>query len=269
MPIQTINETKKTKIMTAQEKAIKNKSMRYTFYFNAALIIIALIPFSRYIHEKNTEIVLMEELEGEKIYTELNTEVIMSNETSTSASSADAKPMESPDPKPDPAPAPESKEVVTDNNTTAPEIAIPDVPNNNENINLNPGPQISEFIGTANSNTNGNGILDNSFGNAGSGTEGNGIWGNDNGDGKFRRKVISRPEADLKKLNKHAGTVVVRLAIDRDGKILGTKFLIDSSSIKNESLGKAAAKIAKKYKFDKDYSAPEIQYCNITIIFEK
>lgn len=255
--------------MNAQEKKIRKKSMLYTFYFNAALLIIALIPFSRYIQQENTEIVLMEFAEDEKIYTELNTEVIMSDESSRSASSGDAKPLESPDPKPDPAPAPESKEVVTDNNIIAQEIAIPEIPNNNENVNPAPGPQISEHIAAANSTTNGNGILDNSFGNTGNGINGNGIWGNDTGDGKFRRKVTSRPEADLKKLNKHEGSVVIRLAIDREGKIVGSKYMIELSSIKNESLGKAAAKIAKKYKFDKDYTVPEIQYCNITIIFEK
>jgi hypothetical protein len=259
--------------MKKQEKEKKNKKrgLIITFFVHGALIALALLPISQYLNEDLTDIELMADAKPEKIYTELNTEIMLSNETSRSSSRATAKPMSHPKPKPEPTPAPEPKEVVTDNSFEIVPIAVPEIPNNNENLNpAPPTPNPLPNPGTlSNSTSNGNGTIGEIIGDVGNGDHGNGIWGNDNGSGKFSRKVVSRPEAELKKLTKQRGTMVIRLAIDRDGKILDSKYMKDLSSIKHDNMGNAAAKIARKYKFDRDYKVAEIQYCNITIVFEQ
>lgn len=259
--------------MKKQEKEKKNKKrgLIITLFVHGALIALALLPISQYLNEDLTDIQLMTDAKPEKIYTELNTEIILSNETNKSSSRATAKPMSHPEPNIEPTPVPEPKEVETDNSFEIMPIAVPEIPNNNENFNPapptpNPSPNPATL---SNSTSNGNGTKGDIIGEVGNGNHGNGIWGNDNGSGKFSRKVISSPEAELKKMTKKSGSLVIRLAIDRDGKILDSKYLKDLSSIKHDNMGNAVAKISRKYRFDRDYTVAEIQYCNITIIFKQ
>ena len=257
--------------MKAQEKEKKNKrrGLIVTFLFHGVLIAIALIPYTQYIYETESTDIELAENQPKKIYTELNTEVVMSHTTSNSSSRSSSQPLPTTEPDPKPS-AEEPKEVVTEENIVTETVVVPETPNNNENFIPIPLPFPFPYFGNPNGNGNGgNGNGNENLGGNGNGDHGNGTWGNDNGNGKFSRKVISRPEAELKTITKKRGTMVIRLAIDRDGKVLDSKYMKELSSIKEDKLGKTTAKVALKYKFDRDYKVAEIQYCNITIIFEE
>jgi hypothetical protein len=232
--------------------------MFFAMLFSGVAIAVTIMPFTQYILQETMDIELLD-LPDEKIYTEIPTEFIISNTTSHSSRS-NAAPKEDPKPEIKPEPTPDPKEVVTDDNIKEEPVPTPPTPNNNENINPAPPTPAPNPSNNNSSNNNGNS-------NGNSNNNGNDIWGNDNGDSKFSRKVLAHPE-ELKKLTKEKGTVVIRIAVNRDGKVVGTKYMKELSSIKHEKLGKAAAYYSKKYRFERDYKMPEVQYCNITLVFK-
>ncbi len=86
------------------------------------------------------------------------------------------------------------------------------------------------------------------------------------GDGLFNRKVIYR--ADVKKVTSEEGKIVIDLCVNRDGRVVYSKFNKGASSIKTMSVIRKAMDIAQKYRFEKDYTAPDKQCGKLTFIFE-
>ncbi len=86
------------------------------------------------------------------------------------------------------------------------------------------------------------------------------------GDGLFNRKVIYR--ADVKSVTKEEGKIVIDLCVNRDGRVVYSKFNKGASSIKTMSVIRKAMDIAQQYRFEKDYTAPDKQCGKLTFIFE-
>jgi len=113
-------------------------------------------------------------------------------------------------------------------------------------------------------------------GDTGSSTKGNadsdgkadkGDSGDDfSGDGLFTRKVVYR--ADVKKLTKKEGKIVINLCVNKDGKVIFTEFNTDLSTIKDKDLIKKAEKATANYRFEKDYTAPRKQCGKLAFVFE-
>ena len=116
-----------------KEKKEKKRALFVTLFFHGILVAIALIPITQYMQEDKSSIELAEEAVPKKIYTELKTEVIMSNNNNRSSSRSGEKPLPTTDPKP-PAPQEDPKLVVFDDNIKAEPVPTPETPNNNDNI---------------------------------------------------------------------------------------------------------------------------------------
>lgn len=247
-----------------REKKNKRKGMLFAFFFAASIVAFAIFPFTQLIYPETTpEIELTDLEEPEKVFTELPTEFEITDSEENRSSRPEPKPKDTPDPQPDPEPEPEPKEVVTDDNIQEEPVPQPDQPNHNENIN--PAPPEPSPNPNPNSNS---GSQTNGNGNSNNPSNGNGdIWSDDNGKGKFTRKVIQRDER-IKKLIKQRGTIVVRVAVDRDGRVKASEYQKGLSSIKHDRMGRVAEYYAKNYRFERDYKVAKTQYCNLTFIFE-
>ncbi len=86
------------------------------------------------------------------------------------------------------------------------------------------------------------------------------------GDGLFNRKVVYR--ADVKKLTEFEGRLVVNLCINQSGTVTFAEFNTEESTIKDKSLSKKAVDTVKRYRFAKDYSAPNKQCGKLSIVFD-
>ena len=85
------------------------------------------------------------------------------------------------------------------------------------------------------------------------------------GYGPFGRQVIYRP--DVKSLTKENGKIRVELCINRDGKVLSSKHIEEGSTIDDPKQIKNAVTMGKKYRFEKDYSAPKKHCGYLTFVF--
>ncbi|MEM8909010.1 MAG: hypothetical protein AAGD05_14280 [Bacteroidota bacterium] len=86
------------------------------------------------------------------------------------------------------------------------------------------------------------------------------------GDGIFNRKVIYR--ADVKKITKEEGKIVVNLCINQDGRVVYAKLNDDLSTIETPSVLRKAIRVATDYRFERDRSAPRKQCGKLTFLFE-
>lgn len=98
-------------------------------------------------------------------------------------------------------------------------------------------------------------------------TPGDGDEGLDfSGDGIFGRKVTYR--ADVKKLTQEEGKIVVNLCVDRAGRVVYAENNEELSTIKTPHLVDKTVRTAKKYRFDKDYTAATKECGKLTFIFK-
>lgn len=98
-------------------------------------------------------------------------------------------------------------------------------------------------------------------------TPGDGDEGMDfSGDGIFGRRVTYR--ADVKKLTQEEGKIVVNLCVDRSGRVVYAANNAELSTIKTASLVRKTVDTAKRYRFDKDYTAAAKECGKLTFIFE-
>jgi outer membrane biosynthesis protein TonB len=249
--------------MSAKEKKNKKRGLIFAFFFNAVLVALLAIPMIQSMDNEDPGLEIAE-IEEQKIYTELPTEFEISPEENSNASSRpDPAPKSEPEPEPDPQPAPEEepKEVVVDENSEEIPVPTPETPNDNEDIKPAPPKPAPDPKPSPNTNTNGNGSSPiNSNGNSN-------VWSDDNGNGKFSRKVIHRDDR-IKGLTKEHGTIVIRLAVDPYGRVVGAKYQKNLSSIKHDKLANAVMHYLKNYKFSRDYKVTKTQYCNFTITFD-
>ena len=86
------------------------------------------------------------------------------------------------------------------------------------------------------------------------------------GDGLFNRKVVYR--ADVKSVTKEEGKIVIDLCVNRDGRVVYSKFNKSASTIKTMSVIRKALSVAQQYRFERDYTAPDKQCGKLTFIFE-
>ncbi|MFK7808940.1 MAG: hypothetical protein AB8F74_14140 [Saprospiraceae bacterium] len=86
------------------------------------------------------------------------------------------------------------------------------------------------------------------------------------GDGLFNRKVTYR--ADVKKVTKEEGKIVIDLCVNKEGRVVYSKFNKAASTIKTTDVIRKALDVAQQYRFEKDYSAPTKQCGKLTFIFE-
>jgi len=101
----------------------------------------------------------------------------------------------------------------------------------------------------------------------GEGNAGEGDTGMDfSGDGIFGRKVVYR--ADVKKLTKKQGKIVINLCVNREGRVVYSKYNPEGSTITDKSLIRDTELTTGKYRFDKDYTADAKQCGKLTFIFD-
>ncbi len=86
------------------------------------------------------------------------------------------------------------------------------------------------------------------------------------GDGLFNRKVVYR--ADVKKVTKEEGKIVIDLCVNRDGRVVYSKYNKAASTIRTTSVLRKALEVAQQYRFERDYTAPDKQCGKLTFIFE-
>ncbi|MFK7809874.1 MAG: hypothetical protein AB8F74_18855 [Saprospiraceae bacterium] len=119
----------------------------------------------------------------------------------------------------------------------------------------------SSTSGEGNSGTSSTGDSD-TDGVGNSGTSGNDF----EGDGLLTRKVIKR--ANLDKIIKKNGKIVINLCVDQNGAVIFTKADKRSSSIKDPLLLKKAERAAGRYRYEKDYTAAKRQCGKLTVIIK-
>ncbi len=283
--------------VSSKEKKNKKRGMIVTFFVHVGVIALCLIPFVSMIEPDK------DELDKEK--TEIL--IDFSQTRGIQGLSSSAKPLTAPDPKPRPKPAPtpevKPEPVVKPNPTPEPKpdpkpdpkpVPKPDIP---EEVVTAPDPEpdvpvaapevpskptVVEEPAAAPEPVKGaqfppkpdNGNADSAEGEdeaeaAIPGEPGGEVIageGEDGGDGLFARKVIFRP--NISDLTQEEGKIVVKLCVNRDGRVIDTDYVPKGSTISNQDLIDLAERMAFKYRFDKDYSAPKKQCGQLSFIFK-
>lgn len=262
-----------------EEKKNKKRGLLIAFYFHVALIALGLLPFMG-------SMMSPDQLPKEEMT--FITVDFSQQESSSSVKSPKKKakkvekrkkkvekPVKKEVPKVKPAPAkkilttPEPEPALeTPKETTevaeepvVEEPIIEEAPAEVEEVE-NPGTGNGEVEEVGTAAEIGNDTETSSSGNATSGTG----FGDSAGSGIFNRKVIYR--ADVKKITKLSGTIVVELCINQQGRVVYAKPDTDASTIKDFAVIRKAVDLTTKYKFAKDYSAPKKQCGKMTYVFE-
>jgi len=149
---------------------------------------------------------------------------------------------EVPEPEPTPEPDPEPVEEVAEEAIEASEGA-PVEGNTPEGTGSDPA--LEDGQGTGETGTIGTGWAD---------------------EGEFNRRVLRR--ADIKKLVKESGKIVIKLCINQEGRVTFTEYDRENSSIKDKNILKQAAQLTSRYRFERDYTAAKKQCGRLTYIVE-
>jgi outer membrane biosynthesis protein TonB len=262
-----------------QEKKNKKRGLLIAFYFHVALIVLGLLPFMG-------SMMSPDNLPKEEMT--FITVDFSQQESSSSVKSPKKKakkvekrkkkvekPVKKAVPKVKPAPAkkilttPEPEPALeTPKETTevaeepvVNEPVIEETPAEVEEVE-NPGSGDGEVEEAGTASEVGNDTETSSSGNADSGTG----HGESAGSGIFNRKVTYR--ADVKKITRLSGTIVVELCINQQGRVIYAKPDTDASTIKDFAVIRKAVDLTTKYKFAKDYSAPKKQCGKMTYVFK-
>ena len=171
--------------------------------------------------------------------------------------------VEAPKPVPVPAPAPVPTPVEVPEETI--EDLTPAEPTTETSANEDAGsPDATAATG------NGDGVgndADGSADEANNGTANEGNNGMDfSGDGLLTRPIVHR--ADVKKITKENGKIVINVCVARSGRVVFAQFNEDDSSITTSSLIRDALQTAKEYRFERDYTLPNKQCGKLTFIFK-
>ncbi|MFK8104425.1 MAG: hypothetical protein AB8G15_18000 [Saprospiraceae bacterium] len=282
-------------IAIKEERKDKKRGMLLTVLFHTALVALAVIPFLTpsepempdlqqivVVDYTNFEMSSKKSAKGKKVKKAPTKKKTVEKET---------KIKKTPKPTPKPAPTKKPMHTTTEPNPpitpptktkvettpipkpapveTVPEEVIEETPIVEETPSeetMDTGSNTEE-VGTAEeTGNNDNGTTD-AAGKAEEGTAGEGEgWVDLGGDGIFNRKVVYR--ADVKKLTKEEGVIVVKLCISQNGGVVFAEYDEENSTIKNKAILKNAELTARKYKFGKDYTAPYKQCGKLTFIFD-
>lgn len=266
-------------IQQKEEKKNKRRGILIAFWFHVALIALGLMPFLGSMASAD----LLPDDDTTYITVDFSTQESSSKVKSPVKKAKKVekrkkvveKPVkkEVPKVKPKPAPpivtTPEPAEVVipTETETTpepepvVEEPVVEEVPAEVEPVE-DPGTGSGEVEEVGEASEIGS---DNEKASSGNGDSGNG-FGESNGEGIFNRKVIYR--ADVKKITKQSGKIVVELCINRDGRVVFAKPDTDASTIKDFDVIRKAVDLTTKYRFERDYTVPKKQCGKWTYVFE-
>jgi hypothetical protein len=86
------------------------------------------------------------------------------------------------------------------------------------------------------------------------------------GDGVFGRQIVYH--ANISRLAEREGRVVVNLCINRAGDVTHVAFNREASTLTESGYVREVMKVASRYRFEADYTAPRTQCGKLTFIFE-
>ncbi|MEM6964259.1 MAG: hypothetical protein AAF573_05805 [Bacteroidota bacterium] len=263
-----------------QEKKNKKRGLLIAFYFHVGLIVLGLLPFMGNMLSPDP----LPEEEMTFITVDFSQQESASNKKSPVKKAKKVekrkkkidKPVKKEIPKVKPKPAPkvvttpkpepalETPQEVVEEVTEEPVVEEPiveEVPAEVEEVE-DPGTGSGEVEEAGEEMDMGS---DNETSSSGKANGGDG-FGESAGEGIFNRKVIYR--ADVKKITKLSGKIVVELCINRDGRVVFAKPDTEASTIKNFDVIRKAVNLTTKYKFARDYTAPRKQCGKMTYVFE-
>lgn len=277
-----------TTTLQLNEEKDKKRSMAVTFGLHAMLLLFALLPLLSNLQPEEpdqAQFVMVDFTD----FKPASREGARPQKAKTATKKAKAKksvPKAKPVPKPKPVPETKPKEVLTSPTKEEPIKSSPEVEKTEEEAPLDqPTPEddspeaptetegdtstddnaeTSSESGAADSKEtaeSGQGKSDKSDGKADEGIN----WGEVTGDGLFSRRVIYR--ADVKKITEDEGKIVVRLCVNRSGRVIFAEN-DDATTMDDLSIVRKAIQLTTKYRFEKDYTAPEKQCGKLTYIFE-
>ncbi len=273
----------------ATERKDRKKGMFVSFFLHLSIIAIGLFPFLTnnpfQQPDETAEVVLVDFTDFKPASKEGAKPKAAKADTKAKQNTKKAVPKAKPVPKPKPTPVKTKKPVLT---APQPEIPIKttpkvdkapkespiekptpvEVPDATEDTDADEAEDAkdakdaSSSASTASSSEEGSGT-----GSQGNGTHSTGTnWGEMMGDGIFNRKVIYR--ADVKKITRKAGVIVVNLCINRDGRVVMAKAKKDECTIRDNDIIRKAVNLTTRYRFERDASAPSKQCGKLTYVFE-
>ncbi|HHS95384.1 MAG TPA: hypothetical protein ENJ45_02260 [Phaeodactylibacter sp.] len=286
------------------EKKNKQKGMRISIMLNATLIILALFPFltmdnnpepepQRFVEiqftdfksssSKSAEGTKKQKLEAEKKVEKMNEEEVKPEPKVKPAPKPKRKPvLTTPEPNPPVKTSPPAPKTETDDKKPTkvrpqrdPHPRRPKRSHRNKRKRNKPSKPGKETGKTSDTKQDGSDKPTNSGGGEAAENGKDATTGKTNtgtsvgdfpGDGLFNRRVIYR--ADVKSVTKEEGKIVINLCVNRAGRVVYSKFNKEASTIKTTSVIRKALEVAKQYRFEKDYSAPDKQCGKLTFIFE-
>lgn len=164
-----------------------------------------------------------------------------------------------PEPEPQPDPTPEPAVEPTPEPVEAP---VADAPEESAEASTAASGRGSATTGAG--NADGDAADD---GDGQSDTPGTGTQGRDfSGDGIFGRRVVYR--ANVKGLTKETGKMVVNLCVNRTGRVTYVALDEAATTIEDPELRANAERVTRKYRFEKDYTAPREQCGKLTFVFK-
>lgn len=254
-----------------EEKKDKRRGLFITFTVHTAILLLALFPI----------VTAMEQAEGTEVLVSMahiqiepQAQFVVNADKNVRKGSSNKPPktkVETPKPEPTPPapPKPEPAPVETVDKIEAPAVTSgnePDAPVQVDEVpQQKPDPTptpVNNAPSGKPSDTNSPG------GHASTNTDASGDGGNDDflQDGVFGRRVKYRP--NIKGLTKQKGKIAIKVCVSREGTVIASKYLDKYSTLHDAQLIANAIRAARRYKFDRDYTAPEKQWGKLTFIFD-
>ncbi len=257
--------------MNTNKSTDRKKAKRISLFFHAGLLLLALYPFQK---------IILKDVNN----TADTIEIVFSNGDITSGASSTA-----PETAVEPNKTPVSKQEMTKKAApelppSAPVLETPEAPikivQNEEAPKVEteaktehvPDHKTKEHKDVTSTPDHNSQEHENSSTDEGEGNQGDNITGKSlgekdfGGDGIFGRKVIYR--APIANAAVENGVIAVNVCINRMGYITHAIIYNDKTTIKDKDLLHQALEIASDYRFEKDFTAPDIQCGRLTFIFK-
>ena len=253
-----------------EEKKNKRRGLFITFTVHTAILLLALFPI----------VTAMEQPEGTEllvsmanIQIEPQTQFVVNANKQVRKGSSNKPPktkVETPQPEPTPPapPQPEPAPVETVDKIEAPAVASGDEPNAPVQVDEAPKQEPVPPKPVNNAPAGKPSAANSPGGNASANTDASGDGGDDDllQDGVFGRRVKYRP--NIKGLTKEKGRIAIKVCVSQEGTVIASKFLSKYSTLHDPQLIANAIRAARRYKFDRDYTAPKKQWGKLTFIFD-
>lgn len=273
-----------------QEKKNKRRGIIIAFFLHTALLVIGLFPFLSNIQPPEppqmNNVIVMDFTDFTPASKEGAKPKAAKKAEKKKAKAKKAVPKAKPMPKPKPAPKTPKKKTMTEPSPEPPVAPAPkekeapketvidkpqpvedtpapvDMEADAEEAEEDEAETASADTKTSDAKESGTGT-----GNTGTGKLDRGKnWGETAGEGIFSRRVTYR--ADVKKITKKEGKIVVELCINNGGRVVYAKADKAASTIKDNDVIRKAVHLTTKYKFEPDSTAPKKQCGKMTYIFD-